>query len=120
MVQSSPENLFQTGLPVLGVDDLIASPFDFVFDFHAEIQKVFIADLMNVLYAGYANPISISVPGVPANAISASMTGGSFVRRTLPAFDMGTVVNGDIDLHFGWVPHRWCMVVVSSCREMLG
>jgi len=39
------------------------------------------ADLMNVLYAGYANPISISVPGVPANAISASMTGGSFVSK---------------------------------------
>ncbi len=30
------------------------------------------ADLMNVLYAGFQNPISISVPGVPANAISAS------------------------------------------------
>lgn len=35
------------------------------------------ADLMNVLYAGYQNPISVSVPGVPANAISVSMTGGS-------------------------------------------
>lgn len=39
------------------------------------------ADLMNVLYAGYANPISISVPGVPVNAISASMSGGSFVSK---------------------------------------
>jgi len=39
------------------------------------------ADMMNVLYAGYANPISISVPGVPANAISASMSGGSFVSK---------------------------------------
>ncbi len=37
------------------------------------------ADLMNVLYAGYANPISISVPGVPANAISATMS-RRFVR----------------------------------------
>lgn len=36
------------------------------------------ADLMNVLYAGYDNPISISIPGVPLNAVSASMTGGSF------------------------------------------
>ena len=35
------------------------------------------ADLMNVLYAGYSNPISVSVPGVPANAISVSMSGGS-------------------------------------------
>ncbi len=36
------------------------------------------ADLMNVLYAGYDNPISISVPGVPLNAVTATMTGGSF------------------------------------------
>ncbi len=34
------------------------------------------ADLMNVLYAGYSNPLSISVPGVPANHIAATMTGG--------------------------------------------
>lgn len=36
------------------------------------------ADLMNVLYAGYENPISISIPGVPLNAVSASMSGGEF------------------------------------------
>jgi len=36
------------------------------------------ADLMNVLYAGYDNPISISIPGVPLSNVSASMTGGSF------------------------------------------
>ena len=35
------------------------------------------ADLMNMLYAGYSNPISISVPGVPLNKISATMSGGS-------------------------------------------
>ncbi len=35
------------------------------------------ADLMNVLYAGYQNPISVSVPGVPQNAVSLSMSGGS-------------------------------------------
>lgn len=35
------------------------------------------ADLMNVLYAGYSNPISISVPGVPLNKISATMSGGT-------------------------------------------
>src|SRR5574344_589267 len=39
------------------------------------------ADMMNVLYAGFHNPISISVPGVPANAISASMSGGSFISK---------------------------------------
>jgi len=36
------------------------------------------ADLMNVLYAGFENPISISIPGVPLNAVSASMSGGAF------------------------------------------
>lgn len=36
------------------------------------------ADLMNVLYAGYENPISVSIPGVPLNCVSASMTGGGF------------------------------------------
>src|SRR5574344_31620 len=34
------------------------------------------ADLMNMLYAGYSNPISVSVPGAPLNKISASMSGG--------------------------------------------
>jgi gliding motility-associated protein GldM len=36
------------------------------------------ADLMNVLYAGYDNPISVSIPGVPLNAVTASMSGGGF------------------------------------------
>jgi len=35
------------------------------------------ADLMNMLYAGYNNPISISVPGIPLNKISATMAGGT-------------------------------------------
>ncbi|MBO7194133.1 MAG: gliding motility protein GldM [Bacteroidaceae bacterium] len=34
------------------------------------------ASLMNVLYAGFSNPVSISVPGVPANKISARITKG--------------------------------------------
>lgn len=38
------------------------------------------ATMMNVLYAGIDNPLSISVPGVPSGAISASMTGGSLTR----------------------------------------
>lgn len=38
------------------------------------------ADMMNVFYAGIANPISISVPGVPASKITASMSGGSLER----------------------------------------
>lgn len=35
------------------------------------------ADLMNVLYAGYTNPISVSIPGVPLNKVSATMSGGT-------------------------------------------
>ena len=35
------------------------------------------ASLMNVLYAGFSNPVSISVPGVAANRISASIANGN-------------------------------------------
>ena len=38
------------------------------------------ATMMNVLYAGIDNPISISVPGVPMSQISASMTNGALTR----------------------------------------
>ena len=41
------------------------------------------ADLMNVLYAGYDNPISVSVPGAPLTSISAEMTGG-ILSQTAP------------------------------------
>lgn len=37
--------------------------------------------MMNVLYAGINNPISISVPGIPMNAISATMTNGTLTRN---------------------------------------
>ncbi len=39
------------------------------------------ATLMNVLYAGINNPMSISVPGVPMGDISASMTNGNLTRE---------------------------------------
>ncbi|MDR0894905.1 MAG: gliding motility protein GldM [Prevotellaceae bacterium] len=35
------------------------------------------ATLMNVLYAGYDNPVSISVPGVPAGGVQASIVNGN-------------------------------------------
>ena len=38
------------------------------------------ADLMNVFYAGFDNPVSISVPGIPQNQISATATGGNLTR----------------------------------------
>lgn len=37
--------------------------------------------MMNVLYAGIDNPISISVPGVPMGSINASITSGSLTRK---------------------------------------
>ena len=38
------------------------------------------ATMMNVLYAGIDNPISISVPGVATSAVSATMTNGTLQR----------------------------------------
>ena len=38
------------------------------------------SDLMNVLYAGYNNPISISVPGVPLSQVTATMDGGLLTK----------------------------------------
>lgn len=37
---------------------------------------------MNVLYKGIDNPVAISVPGVPSEKISATITGGNKLRRT--------------------------------------
>lgn len=37
--------------------------------------------MMNVLYAGIANPISISVPGVPMSAVQATMSNGTLTRN---------------------------------------
>ncbi len=39
------------------------------------------ATLMNVLYAGIDNPISISVPGVPSQQVQASITNGTLTRK---------------------------------------
>ncbi len=39
------------------------------------------ADIMNVLYAGYDNPMSVSVPGIPTSKITLSMTGGNLTPK---------------------------------------
>ena len=39
------------------------------------------ADIMNVLYAGYDNPMSVSVPGIPSSRLRVSMSGGSFTQK---------------------------------------
>lgn len=38
------------------------------------------ASMMNVFYAGYSNPVSISVPGVPSNKISATLKGNGSIK----------------------------------------
>lgn len=58
------------------------------------------ADMMNVLYAGYPNPISISIPGVPASAVSATMTGGSFLAKGNGHFiATPSAVGRDVTIH---------------------
>ena len=64
------------------------------------------ATMMNVLYAGINNPISIAVPGVPQNSISATMTNGTLTK------------SGD-----GWVAHPTKVgaeCVISVTAEMDG
>jgi len=39
------------------------------------------ADIMNVLYAGFDNPMSVSVPGIPSNRLQVSMTGGTLTQK---------------------------------------
>jgi gliding motility-associated protein GldM len=39
------------------------------------------ATKMNILYAGWSNPVSISVPGVPSGQLSASVSNGSIRRQ---------------------------------------
>lgn len=39
------------------------------------------ATMMNMLYAGYKNPISVSVPGVPINKVNLSMSNGSLTKN---------------------------------------
>lgn len=48
------------------------------------------ATLMNVLYAGYDNPLSISVPGAPGNRVSATLANNNgTLRRT----NTGYIIN---------------------------
>lgn len=64
------------------------------------------ATMMNVLYAGINNPISIAVPGVPQGSISATMTNGTLTK------------SGE-----GWVAHPTKVgseCVISVTAEMDG
>lgn len=42
------------------------------------------ATMMNVLYAGYDNPVSISVPGVPNQKIQATLSNGNGTMKSAP------------------------------------
>lgn len=65
------------------------------------------ATMMNVLYAGINNPISISVPGVAMSGVSATMTNGSLTRNgdtwiarpTTVGTDAVITVTADVDGH---------------------
>jgi len=58
------------------------------------------ADMMNVLYAGYHNPMSVSVPGIPANAVSISMTGGNMISKGNGHFiAVPSAVGKDVTIH---------------------
>ena len=55
---------------------------DFVSDYTViEPSATVSATMMNVLYAGIDNPVSISVPGMPQNLVQASMTNGTLTRK---------------------------------------
>ena len=62
------------------------------------------ADMMNVLYAGYPNPVSVSVPGVPTNAVQVMATGGRLQAKG----------NG----HYVLTPHAVGQPVTISVRAM--
>lgn len=60
---------------------------DISYPFEAEYQvfagnAAISADAMNVLYIGVDNPISIAVPGVSPNDVTASLSGGSLIRQS--------------------------------------
>jgi len=56
------------------------------YPFEAEYQTakgaaVIASDNLNIIYAGIANPFSVSVPGFPADKVNATVTGGSFTKK---------------------------------------
>lgn len=46
-----------------------------------EPTAIISADMMNVFYAGIENPMSVSVPGVPTQNVSVSITNGILTRK---------------------------------------
>ena len=70
-----------TGYIQVPHDDGTVSKYNFTSDYTViEPMATVSATMMNVLYAGIDNPISISVPGVAQSGVSASMTNGTLTR----------------------------------------
>ena len=58
--------------------EIIRRPFTQKYNVIAPPQGATVAaDLMNVLYAGFNNPISVTAAGIPASQVQLSMTGGT-------------------------------------------
>lgn len=58
--------------------EIIRRPFTQKYNVIAPPQGATVAaDLMNVLYAGFDNPISVTAAGIPASQVQLSMTGGT-------------------------------------------
>ncbi len=85
------DGLFERGAPSIGDQKFagyikVQSPtgvkiYSFSDEYNVgEPTAIVSADKMNVFYAGIENDVSVSVPGVPASAITATMTGGSLVK----------------------------------------
>ena len=66
--------------PIEGYIELPNNPFQSEY-FVTEPSATVAPTLMNVLYAGIANPIRIAVPGVPSGNVTATMTNGTLTRK---------------------------------------
>ncbi len=81
-VTSRSGNFDYSGYIELPHSDGTLSRYDFRSDYTViDPTATVSATMMNVLYAGINNPISISVPGVPPGAVSATMTNGTLTRN---------------------------------------
>ncbi len=62
-----------------------------------EPTAIISADMMNVLYAGIQNPISVSVPGIPAQNINVSVNNGA-LSRTAKGWNINPRVGQDCNI----------------------
>lgn len=68
-------------------------------------QAIVSADKMNVVYRGIENPITVSMPGVPENNISANVAGHTFTKKSGSTYilkpgagtELGVSVSGKIE-----------------------